>query len=819
MSIARILLLLCCLHSVSFSQWQSIGAVERTESRTNGVTLLASPGRVSVTFLASDLVRVRFTPKREFSPDSSWAIEGVPVTTTEVAVLETPEVITLTSSSLKTTIQKNPCRLTFADLRGVVLNKDDSLKGMAWSGSEVCVWKEMPVDENYFGFGEKAGRLERRGTAMTMWNSDIPAYRADTDPLYESIPFFYSIRNGVTCGVFFDNTYFTHFNMGKEHPQQYSFGAAGGELNYYFIYGPSPREVMAKFTQLIGRMPLPPRWALGYQQCRWSYYPESRVLEIAATFRSKRIPCDALYLDIHYMDGYRVFTWDPDRFPNPKKMIGDLAGDGFKTVVIIDPGIKQDSSYRVYTDGIASNHFVKYADGTPFVGKVWPGMCVFPDFTSSRTRDWWGSLFKELVDAGIRGFWTDMNEPSVFDVPTKTFDETVIHDDMGFQTDHRKNHNIYGMQMARATREGALALRPSERPFVLTRANYAGGQRFAAAWTGDNVSSWEHLAMSIPMCLNLSISGQPFVGSDIGGFIGNPTGELYARWLQLGIFTPLMRSHSVLDAKNKEPWEYGADFEDLNRTSIELRYRLLPYIYSAFRSSSESGIPMMRPVFFDFPNDRDALWSEYEFLFGDAFLVAPVINPGDTTRNLRLPEGEWVDFWTETVYPGKRWITVSAPIDRIPVFVKAGSVIPTQQVVQFSDESSIDPLTLEVYPSFHLSGTSEHYEDDGLSFEYTKGAYFLRRASTTADSTGRSVRVSLSTVSGTYRPPARSMVLKIHRVTSMPTEVRVGSQPLKALRGDERGRSARGWWYDPERSVVSLTMPDTFRDQTVSIKY
>ncbi|MBI1806327.1 MAG: DUF4968 domain-containing protein [Ignavibacteria bacterium] len=427
---------LLCI-DVSFGQWRSLGAVDGFEKSKNGLIISARPAQIQITVLSPDVIRVRVSTDGHFQPDSSWAVIRQTLGNQSFSVTETKNELKLSTTRLIVRINRAPCRMIFCDTLGTVINQDEPSKGICWaSPGEVGVWKTMPENELYYGFGEKAGSLLKNGKMMSMWNSDIPAYRADTDPLYETIPFFYGIRDGNAYGIFLDNTYFSWFNMGKEHPAQYSFGANGGELNYYFIAGPKPIDVLKKFSALVGTMPLPPRWALGYQQCRWSYYPESRVREIASNFRTKHIPCDVIYLDIHYMDGYRCFTWDKQRFPDPKTMVSDLAKDGFKMVVIIDPGIKNDSSYWVYNQGLKGDHFMKYPDGRYFIGPVWPGPCVFPDFTRSETRSWWGSLYKELVETGVKGFWNDMNEPSVFEVPTKTFDLTVVHDDYGLKTDH-----------------------------------------------------------------------------------------------------------------------------------------------------------------------------------------------------------------------------------------------------------------------------------------------------------------------------------------------------------------------------------------------
>jgi alpha-glucosidase len=802
------------LPTVARSQWRSIGPVTAVDSSADGIVISADPAKVRISVLAPDVVRIRMSRDGTFSPDSSWSVVDRNLGDSRFSIATSPLALELVTSRLKVHVERSPCRLSFYDSAGTLVSQDDSAKGMGWSRNEIACWKAMPQDESYFGFGEKAGSLGRKWKSMSMWNSDIPAYRADTDPLYQSIPFFYGIRNGTSYGIFFDNTYFSYFNMGKENPDQYSFGALDGELNYYFIYGPTPAEVLRKYARLTGTMPLPPKWAIAYQQCRYSYYPESRVREIASTFRSKKIPCDVIYLDIDYMDGYRCFTWDKTRFPDPKKLVGDLSEEGFKMVTIIDPGIKQEEGYWVYDEGIKGNHFVKYPDGRYFSGRVWPGMCLFPDFTRKETREWWGTLYKGLIGTGIRGFWNDMNEPAVFDVPTKTMDLNVVHDDRGLVSDHRKNHNVYGMQMARGTREGMLKLRPNERPFVLTRASYAGGHRYAAAWTGDNISSWEHLELAVPMCLNLSISGQPFVGTDIGGFVGSPGGELYTRWLQLGVFTPLMRTHTEKGTPDQEPWSFGAAYEKINKKSIELRYRLLPYIYSQFYQASRTGIPLMRPLFFDFPGDKNTYWNNRDFLFGDAFLVAPVLWPGSTKRDVRLPSGDWYDYWTGEKFLGLTTVRVDAPIDRIPLFVKAGSIIPTQQVVQYSDEAPVDPLTLQVFPS--AGSLSTMYEDDGISFDYQGGQYCLRAMASRSDSAFH--ELVLSTPEGSYRPPARRLSVEFHAAPSTPATVSVNGAEVPKLTGSQSGTGKTGWSYDRKNKILTVRCEDTLGEMRVTAR-
>jgi alpha-glucosidase len=595
--------------------------------------------------------------------------------------------------------------------------------------------------------------------------------------------------------------------MGKEAHDQFSFGTQDSVLTYYFFYGPEPKKILERYTQLVGRMPLPPRWSLGYQQCRWSYTPERRVREIAEGFRDRNIPCDVLYLDIDYMDGYRIFTWHPENFPNPTQLVRDLSDDGFKVAVIVDPGIKVDADYHAYVSGLERHVFVTMPDGSPFVGEVWPGHCAFPDFTNPSARLWWGEQFSDLVNTGVRGWWNDMNEPSVFNVPTKTIDRDALHHGHGVPSSHAANHNIYGMQMTRATYEGTLAHRPGERPFVLTRATFAGGQRYSAVWTGDNVASWEHLSMGLSMCLNLSISGFSFVGTDIGGFIGYPTGELFARWLQLGVFMPLMRAHSVINERNKEPWEFGEEFTRINKQSIELRYRLLPYIYNTMRQSAISGQPAMRPMAFVYPGDTRFRMESRQFMFGDELLVAPVLSSGVRERNVELPSGSWYDFWSGELHEGGKAIIVSAPLDRIPLLARAGAAVPTQQPVQFSDQDPIDPLTIHLFLRQSGADSAEYYEDDGISFQYRDGA-FLKRTITHYQSS-QDVRIHLSQSEGTYIPRQRSLILRVVGVAFTPTRVVAQGERIPTFSPSELDESDSGWSRDDQSGIIRIKTGDS----------
>lgn len=611
------------------------------------------------------------------------------------------------------------------------------LKGVQFSDTGLVAEFDIHGARNFYGLGEKTLPFNKYGTRATMWNSDFPAYTVRFDPLYESIPFLLKSDPQGTYGIFLDNTSRTTFDVCATDSDQIVYTAKEGAFELYVIPGKNPAEVVGKFSELTGKMHMPPLWALGYQQSRWSYYPEARVLELARGFRENKIPCDVIYLDIDYMNGYKCFTWSPKNFPTPKEMLDTLHGLGFKVVTIIDPGIKDEKGYDVFESGMKDSVFVKKPDGSHFTGQVWPGKCVFPDFFNEKTRKWWGSQYKFLLDYGVDGFWNDMNEPSVFDSPNKTFDLDVVHlVDEGQSVENEEQisesktqmekfarhvavHNAYGMQMARATREGLERLEPNLRPLVLTRANYAGGQRYAAMWTGDNFASFAHLRLALSMFLNIGLSGQPFVGSDVGGFIGDPSPELFSRWLELGVFSPFFRTHSVINSKPREPWAFGEPYTGINRNIIDRRYELIPELYSEFKNAHDTGLPMVRPLFLNYPEDQKSYELSDEFLFGDKFLVAPVLDSGKVKRNVYLPSGNWMSFYDGKLI-SEGWHEFDAPLGMTPIFVKDGGVVFTQSLVQSTSDQA-DTLILKVFSMKRGKGSA--YFDDGVTRDYRDGKY------------------------------------------------------------------------------------------------
>jgi len=668
---------------------------------------------------------------------------------------------------------------------------------MAWEGGEVRCWKTLCGGDHFFGLGEKGCPLDKRGTVLVNWNTDAAEHEPWSDPLYQTHPFLLVLNSGWAYGIFFDNTFRSSFDLGKTSRTAYSFGADGGEMNYYFIPGPTPSEVVQRYAMLIGTMPLPPLWTLGYQQCRFSYESARRVRQVAGEFRRRRIPCDTIYIDIDYMDGFRSFSWHPRRFARPERLMKDLAGAGFKCVVIADPGIKAQRGDRVYDGGVAGDHFCRGAGGKRYVGKVWPGKSVYPDFTRDATRRWWGGLHRDLLDVGVAGFWNDMNEPADFSQADGLVPLTLRHDGDGAPTDHREAHNIYGMQMARATFEGCRRLRPDHRPFVLTRAGYAGVQRYAAVWTGDNRSSWEHLRMSIQMLMNMGLSGIPLCGADIGGFRGHPSPELFTRWLQLGIFYPLCRVHTA-GGPQQDPWSFGRKHERANRRAIELRYQLLPYLYTEFQHTCRTGLPLFRPLLLDFPDEPNVHRREHEFMFGRHLLVAPVVEPRAETRKLELPAGRWFDFADGTPRTGGQVLEIPVSLESIPVFARGGAVIPMCQTMQHVDDEPPKELILSIFPG---NGGGWFYNDDGCSYAYRDGACTLEEYSVKMRRNGTTMRLVQRIGRNRFAP--ETYLLKFNGIPKAPAAVTADSVLLpRHITSQLPAKVASGWSFDRGAKVV-----------------
>jgi alpha-glucosidase len=784
---ATFLFLLCCPLPAD-AQWRPVGEVSRVTILPQGVELAAAQARVRVTAVSPAVLRVRYAPQGAFPPEHSFAVlrQAFPPAP-RVEALDRADKVEFQAGEVGVEIQKSPLRISFLDASGGVVLEDHPRYPVSFNGNAFRVWKSMPEDEHYFGLGDKTGPLDRRDLAFSMWNMDAFGWQESTDPLYKSIPFFVALRNGAAYGLFLDNTYRSSFDFGKESRDAYSFGSDGGELDYYFFYGPDPKRVIADFTALVGRTPLPPLFALGYQQCRYSYYPESQVRELAHKFREDKIPADVIYLDIDYQQANRPFTVDHDRFPHFEGMVKDLHDQGFKIVAITDLHLAKLPGYRPYDEGMAANYLVHNPDGSVYVGRVWPGDSVFPDFTREVVRKWWGTLYADFVKMGVRGFWNDMNEPAVFRYPSKTMPINTVHNVEGRKTDHREIHNVFGMENARATYEGLLRLQPDVRPFVLTRAAFAGAERYAATWTGDNSATWNHMRISIPQLINLGLSGYAFVGDDIGGFNGSPTPELLTRWMELGAFNPIYRNHAAKATRYREPWVDGPEHEAIRKRYIEARYRLLPYIYTSMEETSRTGIPLMRPMFLEFPKEPELTLNANQFMFGSSLLVAPKVWEFATAYDVALPKGDWYNYWTGEKLTGGKAIQIDPPLDTLPVYVRAGSILAQSPVVQHVEEMPQGPLEVRVYPGPECRG--DLYMDDGNTLAYQRGQFL--RAHFTCEVAPDHLAVNMSAPEGPYRPWFKEVQIVVYGV----------DRKLRGLTVD--GESVTTWNTEGSRLTLS----------------
>ena len=684
---------------------------------------------------------LRVFSQLEPQPTFSKAIEGDPCRQTPFTVEKADGCVVLSAAGVQARVydgfyvdfytpggqllcadfrsRREPIQRISARMRAIFSGEGHNPFGELKADYPVQVVKVLDGGEAFYGTGDKPGFLNKRGYDFQNWNTSDPAAQTEAfKALYKSIPFFTVLKNGTAFGLFFDNTYKSYMDFGKENREYYYFAAEGGNLDYYFLAGPEMTRVVEGYTYLTGTTPLPQRWSLGYHQSRFGYETLEDVVEVTDNFIRYDIPCDVIHFDIDYMDSFRVFTWNAESFGTPESLVKLLKEKGMRAVTIMDPGVKQKEGYHAYDDGVEKNIFLKNTDGSIYTNRVWSGTTVFPDFGREDVRRWWGENHRFLIDAGIAGIWNDMNEPRGFggDLPAD-----LPMQDGELVSNHAALHNVYGHMMNRATFDGLKAA-DNKRPFVITRACYAGSQKYALTWTGDNHSLWMHLQMAVSQLLNLGISGYAFAGTDVGGFGSDCTPELLCRWTQVGAFSPLFRNHSSKGTVRQEPWVFGEETMDICRKFIRLRYQLLPYLYDLFRECELTGLPIMRPLVLHYQEDPETANLNGEFLVGENLLVAPVLEQGATRKLVYLPKGQWYDFVTGEAYEGGRYHMVDAPLDHCPMFVKAGSVIPTYAVKNHIPDEGYDTLKLLVYPG---RGEYVHYQDNGADYAYRQGAYNL----------------------------------------------------------------------------------------------
>ncbi|MDH7972882.1 glycoside hydrolase family 31 protein [Sphingomonas sp. AR_OL41] len=781
----------------------SASTVDHYTAAHDGVTIEISAPR-------ADIVRIR-AGSGALPEDASWAV--VPDQRRQRVPLErasSGDDVVLRTSALAVTLDPATLAVTVRDRQGRVLLADAPGKAIAFARGGFRLRKAMPADAHFFGLGDKAGPLDRRGGAYTLWNTDQFGFSPSTDPLYKAIPFVLGLDGtGHAFGLFMDNSWRSFFDFGKSERAAFSFGAEGGPVDYYVMAGPGPKDVVQQYAWLTGKPPLTPRWALGFQQSRWSYMSQAEAQGIADRLRADRIPADVLWLDIDYQDRNRPFTVNTGTFPDLPGLVRRLKAQDMHLVVITDLHIANapHQNYTPYDSGIAADVFMKRPDGTAFVGPVWPGPALFPDFTQQRVRAWWGTQYRDFVAMGVAGFWNDMNEPAVFEPVTKTMPLDVVNriEEPGFaprMTTQAEVHNLTGMLNARATYEGVLKLAPDRRPFVMTRASFAGGQRYAATWTGDNSSSWAHLNLSVSQLVSLGLSGFAYAGDDIGGFAGDPPSpELLTRWIEIGAFNPIFRDHYQKGKAAQEVWVHGTAQEDIRRRYIEERYRLMPYIYGLADENSRTGLPLMRPVFLEHPlvvahGDRLG-GTEGQFMLGADLLIAPPTTwESPAPYRIALPGTGWYDY--RTGLPLAAAETSEMPtLDRLPVFVRPGAILPRQPLVQSTAETPSGRLQLAVYPGADCRGAL--YLDDGESFAYRTGGYLRQQISCDAQS------LSFGKREGRFMPWWTGFDVVIHGWTGGKARVRLAGREIAAT-------------VDAEAQTLRFALPDIAHPARIAIE-
>ena len=755
----------------------------RAERDGRSVILDLPQASVSITPLTPWMVHIRSAPSRRWAPRRSWAVTRPDEAYADIHVdlRDADGGVAVATPGLTTSFDRSGRVSMRAGGRAIVA---DAVVGV---GEDGLRWDQaMPDGRRYFGFGERTGPLEKRGRRYTCWTTDEWRRQDDdTDALYLAIPFYLALDpDGSAHGVFLDSTYRSAFDLKDVDDGRLAMSVEASALDWYVIDGPDPMDVVERFTELVGRPAMPPRWGLGYHQARWSYASDSEVRAVADGLRANAIPADVIHLDIDHMDRYRAFTWDTERFPDPSRLVADLAVDGLRTTVVVDAPvtIEEPRIDGVYADGQRRDAFVRTSTdaGAPAVtGVLWGGPSVYPDQLRPDVRAWWGSLYRRYLDVGVAGFANDMNEPAMHDRPMDDPETRNVEPppDAPFGPDrervtHREARNLYALMENQGARTGLLAARPDERPFLITRSGFAGIQRHAIPWTGDDWSSWEHLAMSLRQLLNLGLSGVALAGADIGGFFDDCTPELLVRWTQLGAFYPFARNNSATGTRRQEPWAFGEPTTSRCRRALELRYRLLPYLYSLAEEATRTGYPLLRPLFFHLPTDGDAVAVDDQAFVGPDLMIAPVLTAGATRREVYVPAGRWYDLRSGGCEEGRARVDASAALDQdLPIFARGGSAIPMAPVMAWSDERPVDPLTVDIYLDGDGRAEGRLYEDDGRSMAYLDGEIVETRFAAARARDGR-VTVTARRL-GRFQSPARTVVIRVHdeddvRTTTFP---------------------------------------------------
>ncbi len=763
----------------------------------DGRVLVVSDGHSALRIIPylPDIIRVDFLSDSSATFDSTFVVIQDTSIAVPLRLSTTDSTLVLSTSQVMIVCSKNPVRLSFFTSQGTALLSEAQTGGFSASGSSRTETFLMSPQDHFYGTGERSSGLDLRGKAFASYNTQIGGYGSTLATMNVNIPFLAS-TNGYA--LYFDNPYAGQFDLGVSDPTVFSYSSAVGELRYFLMAAPTLPGLLELYTWLTGRQPMPPRWSLGFIQSKFGYQSASEATTVVQTLRSRNIPVDAIILDLYWYSNMGDLSWATGSWPAPFQMMKDFRALGFKTIVITEPYVTTTSSN--FGPGYGAGFFGKTASNLTYLLPWWwcpSGTCqaALLDITNPEARQWWWNLHPAFIanasvlGGEVAGFWTDLGEPENHPLDMQHMFGSTL-----------KVHNLYNLLWAKTVFEGYAQFRPGQRIFNLTRSGYAGIQRYGVfTWSGDVARSFGGLAVQVPMLLQMGMSGIAFHNSDIGGFTnGFTTDELYTRWMQFGTFCPITRAHGM--GQPTEPYSYSSTTEDICRHFLQVRYRLLPYIYTAARETYVSGMPIVRPLFFLDPNDPALIDESSSFLFGSSILVSPVVQSGQTTKSVYLPKGDWIDYWSDQLVHGGHTVSAKAPLDRMPLFVKVGSIIPMQPLMNYSDERPVDTLTLAIYPS-NSRTDYELYEDDGTTTHYQSGEFATTAVTEQSIVNGLTpqvmVLISASSGSFTGKLESRTYRIELHQAFSAPMTVSQNGIPLiERFSGDSLLLGFDGYTYD-----------------------
>ncbi len=769
----------------------------------NVITVKCAPSELRFVLYKDNVVRVEYIPSGSRSFPPSEVVVRKPSQSVWYRIIPKDSTFSIETRSMRIDCLKYPVRVAFYSAEGRLLLKEPRSGGISFSGSAKTARFAISPGENFYGSGERARSFNLRGLAFDSFNEQHGGYPSGGIPptMNVNIPFVISSHH---YGIYFDDTYRGRFDIGKTDPDIFEYDADGGSFSYFFIHDSTYTGILSDYTWLTGRAPLLPIWAYGYIQSKFGYKDSAQADQMITRMRRDEIPCDAIVLDLYWFKNMGDLSWNTISWPDPRQLTSSFLSRGFRTVVITEPYITHRSSNFAYAN--EHGYLVHDSSGKSFIMDHWWSCgckAGLLDITNPAAQKWWWSRYDRIFETGVSGIWTDLGEPER-DYPSMVFHAGV----------DLKIHNVYDFLWAKTLFDGYGRSFPNRRFFNLTRSGYAGIQRFGTVtWSGDVAKTFRGLAVQLPILLNMEMSGIVYHNSDIGGFTGKSptTPELYTRWMEFGAFSPVMRAHGYDGLGGTEPWAFGDSTEKVVRDIIRLRYSLLPYNYTMAHEAYATGVPLVRPLVLEYPDDGNVANESTAYLWGDNFLVAPVTKAGETTKTFYMPHGKWIDYWNDSLFSGGRTVSVAAPLNEIPLFVKAGSIIPMANSVEYTGQYTSDTIKLRVYPDYNAQSVFNLYGDDGKTLDYQQGDFAITSFSlkSEGDPNVADLQLKIGASAGHYHgePQHRVYICEIHRVFTPPARVLFGNSELRELTKGDLHLKRAGYFYDRSSRILFIKVP------------